>query len=691
MAQGENMETIADIHHLSAYFVAALLIAVFVMIFTNRIYAFKENIITSQARQLITQLGLVLDSNNTHVWTFDIPKNIFTAFSDQGKKRTEYAPIDFSQFFLHEDFNSLRQLIGNMRDQQSEHAQLVMRGHQPTEEVGMQHVYDVNISVLQRDGKGRPQILIGTQRDITEDTLQREERRKLAMRYHTVFNSSLADMIYYDEDGILTDINDKALTTFHVKDRQSFLDRRIHINDIPPYRNVDFTKLENNVKLSSFVDVDRVKQEDERIPESRLGGKVFYESTITTLRDADNKLQGIIISGRGITEMVMSHHRQKENTRLLNRTTKNIEAYIDNINYTLRVSGVRLINYYPDSHELVVFSDLNKAEHRLSQIRCASLLHAESRRRLRGIFTRMDRRHQGAFMETFRTRFRDEQGRDVYMTFSVVPFADNEGRITHYFGMSRNDTEMHYTEARLREETEKARETEELKNTFLQNMSYEIRTPLNAVLGFAQLYNNPHDEADEPVFAEEIKRNTGELLSLVNDILFISRLDARMVEFNKTECDFAAVFDGYCYMGFSELSPGVSISVENPYSRLVVTIDEQYLGQSIQKLCAMAARHTTQGFIRTKCEYHHGELNIMIEDTGRGHEKESLAHVFDRFARNESNERYGTGLDLPIIHELIEQMGGILEIQSEPDKGNTLYISIPCEMSSMEKKTDKTQ
>jgi signal transduction histidine kinase len=252
--------------------------------------------------------------------------------------------------------------------------------------------------------------------------------------------------------------------------------------------------------------------------------------------------------------------------------------------------------------------------------------------------------------------------------------------------MIRNDTEMVYTEMQLREETKKAQETEELKNTFLLNMSYEIRTPLNAVLGFAELFNEPHEEEDEPVFAEEIKRNTGELLALINDILFISRLDAHMVEFNYHECDFALLFDGFCYMGWSDLSPGVKVTVENPYNRLIVKIDEQNLGDIIQKLCSHASRMTTEGTIRAKYEYRHGELSISIEDTGRGLSKESLAHVFDRFARDENNKRNGTGLDMPIIREQVEQMGGSIEIQSEEGKGSTVYLIIPCEMSSLEKK-----
>jgi signal transduction histidine kinase len=302
----------------------------------------------------------------------------------------------------------------------------------------------------------------------------------------------------------------------------------------------------------------------------------------------------------------------------------------------------------------------------------------------------MDKGKRGNISEVLHTIFHDEQGRDVYMNISLIPMTDKAGNVTQYFGMCRDETEMKHTEMRLLEETKKAQETEELKNTFLLNMSYEIRTPLNAVLGFAELFNSPHDVEDEPVFAEEIKRNTDELLELVNDILFISRLDAKMVEFTKEETDFAALFDGWCYLGWSALEPNVKAVVDNPYNHLVLNIDQQHLGQAIQKICNCSASYTTEGTVCAKYEYHHGELSIIIEDTGRGVRKEVLPHVFDRFVRDDQNKISGTGLDMAIVKELVEQMGGQIEVQSELGKGTTWYVMIPCEMVSREKKTEMT-
>lgn len=684
------METIADSYHLEAYLVAALMIGIFVMIFSNRLYYYREKEISRNANQLNTQLGLVFDSTKTQVWTYDIFKNIYNTYLEHGTAKKEYTTMDFGQTFYNlDDFSEFRsQVLFKIRDGEKERGSMLIRGISDEKEKTA-NLYEVTLSVLERDKKGKPRLLLGIQRDITEETKKQEESRKLSLRFQTVFNSSLTDMIFYDSNGILTEANEKALETFQITDYQDLLRRKVKFTDIPSYRNINLEDFEG-ASLSSFTDIDTIKKQDERVPELKLGGKFYYEVTLNAVRDESHKLRGIIAAGRNITEMVESHHRQQKDNQLLKETTKNIQNYIEDINYTLRTSGVRLINYYPDAHELVIFSDLDKAQYRLSQIRCASLIDDSDRRRVRGLFLRMDRKHQGNIAETFRTRFIDEQGRNIYLAFSLVPVTGKDGEVTHYFGMFRNETEIVYTEAKLLEETKKAQETEELKDTFLTNMSHEIRTPLNAVLGFADLFRSPHDEADEPVFAEEIKRNTGELLALVNDILFISRLDANMVEFNYKECDFATLFEGFCYMGWSMVAPGVSVSVENPYSHLMITIDEQNLGEVIQKLCLGASYNTTKGHIKAKCEYRHGELNITIEDTGKGFSPEVQEHIFDRFVKNELNSQYGTGLEMPIIKELITKMGGSIEIQSEKEIGNTVYVIIPCEMSSMEKKPDIT-
>ena len=685
-AQKENMDTIFDLPHMMAYLVAGLLITVFVMIFYNRVFYYREQEMRNESERLNAQLTLIMDSNKTQVWTFDKSRNIFRILSNSHDFDSGILPIDFSQTFDRDDFSEMRRKIQTIFAGESLSDQLYVRGNTPKSPEEPQHLYEVSLTILHRDRRNKPTMLLGVQTDITDDRVKMEKAQRLMLRFQTVFNSSLVDMLYYDADGYISDINEKACETFGISSREEALARHTHINQIPPFRNINFKETEH--LQTTTMATTRELKEAGLIPADVPDGTFYYEAAVSTIRDKDGQLLGIFTAGRNVTDMVESNHHQKESTQLLAQNTRGMEAYIQNINYSLKVSNVWLMNYHPDTHVLEISSDLNTTEYRLSQLRAITMIRECDRRKAKGLFLRMDRRHPGIFNATLLTLMRDSQGRDVYLNFSVTPIYGADGTINHYFGMCRNETELTYTEMKLREETEKAQETEQLKNTFLLNMSYELRTPLSAVVGFAELFNNEHSEEDEPVFAQEIKQNTGELLKLINDILFISRLDARMIEFDYQETDFATMFDGWCYMGWSNLDPSIKVVVDNPYSRLLVRIDTQNLGMVIEKLCAFSASMVTEGAVRAKYEYRHGELMITIEDTGRGIAAGDLPHLFERFVRDERNEHFGTGLDLPILQELVEQMGGTIEVQSEQGKGSSIYLSIPCESSSIEKKTE---
>lgn len=691
MAQEENMETILDIHHILAYLVAAFLISVFVMIFFNRVIYYRERDVTKQGKQLIAQLSLVMTSNKTEAWTYDAKHDLYKMVAEQGTSETTYTPFEFSQFYDRNDFAELLKVMARVRERTVPSETINVRSTPIKSESGedYQHTYEITITVLRKGKSGFPLQLLGTQRDITDEQQRAEDAKRTAMRYQTLFDSSLVDMVYFDGEGTMLDINDKACESYFVKDRKALIAKKPKYTDWPSMRDIDLTS-DTPTPSSSIIDLKNVDNPVGSLASHDWGGdKIYFERTTTLLRDKDGKLNGIMMAGRNITDMVNSFHQQKKTSLLIESRIKDIQQYIQNINYSLKVSDVRMVNYHPDTHNLDISSDLNTTEYSLPQLRAFIMVHPDDYAKAERLFCRMDRLHPGAFSETVRTIMRDNQGRHVYLNFNMMPITNSEGQITHYFGMCRNETEMTYTELRLQEETEKAQEEERLKNTFLLNMSHELRTPLNAVIGFAELFNSEHSEEDEPIFAEEIKKNTGVLLALINDILFLSRLDARMIEYNYQECDFALLFEGWCYMGWSNLQPNVKAVVDNPYNRLLVNIDQQNLGMVIQKLCTHSGATTKEGTVRAKYEYRHGELTITIDDTSKGMSAQELENAFNRFTNEENSDTEGTGLDLPIVKELIEQMGGSIEVQSEQDKGTTFFVTMPCEMGVLEKKVQE--
>ena len=631
------------------------------------------------------RLAEILETGKIRLWFYRPANRHYFFLPVEGDVEKEYNPVEFSQLYQYDRFEKMRSVIFNICDGKQDSAKLILRSNDPTEETC--HYYEESLSVVKRDEDGRPALIMGIQHDITEETRRQQRADALLMRYHTIFNSSLLDMLYYDKNGVLTDINERACAAFNVKDYHDVLDGSFLLQNNPMFNQIPLEQLENTL-TSSIVDFADLKDEKYRIDEFQLHGKMYYESAINPIRNERGELEGIYMAGRDISEMVESFHRQQDGLRRLQRGTESIKEYIANINYALRVNDVSLVNYYPHSYTFELSNSVTGTKMRMSQLRCIRLATPRFRRAVSSVLNRMDHLTQHSINQTIEIEIRDKKGRQMWFLFNMVPMLDDQGKVERYFGMCRNVTDLVEMEHRLAVESQKAKETDLLKQAFLTNMSYEIRTPLNTVVGFAGLFATDHDEADEAFFVEQIKNSTNSLLVLVNDILFLSRLDAHMEEYTTNEVDFAQVFDSQCHLGLANLRPEVQAVVSQPYNSLVLDIDVEHVGMVVQRLCMLSSMMTTQGTITCNYEYRRGELTISIEDTGKGIHPDNLAHAFERFNRNEEGQMCGTGLDLPIVQSMVQQMGGTIDMQSELGKGTTVWVSIPCTAKEMEKKRE---
>ena len=687
LAQEPMVERVFDVTFLVACIAIAVLAAGVVVVWhwlRQRNYWNRK----ASDANMIRRLTLVMKTGHLQVWIYDKATHTYFLLSESGKYDQSFNPVELARQYELEDFENLRTAAFEMLEGKLDTKHLMMRGKKASDDE--QNIYEVNLSVASRDKDGNVTQLLGIFRDVTEKTNKIQNVNKLLLRYHTVFDNSLLDMIYYDANGVLRDLNEKACQTFGVPDRKFATDGSLLLQNNPFFVGVNLESLEST-RTSAIVNFSKLTDPRYRIDDFDVRGKMYYDSTINPIRNADGKLEGIFMSGSDVTEMVESYRRQQEGAHKLSMMLKNVEEYISNINYALRVSDVRLVNYYPRQFTLELSDNVGQGQLRLSQLRCIRLGTPHFRRTISSVLNRMDHLSKHNIATTIETEIRDKQGRQIWLLFNMVPILDAEGNVERYFGLCRNMTDMVETEQRLAIESKKAQETELLKQSFLTNMSYEIRTPLNNVIGFAELFEAEHDVADEPFFVEQIKSSSNKLLTLINDILFLSRLDANMEEYNYQEIDFAPCFEEYCNIGWMNARADVKTVVENSYSSLVVNIDSSNVGLVIQKLIGLSALYTESGYIRARCDYHGGRLAISIEDTGRGMNKETLKHVFDRFGGNHGGQTlFETGLVIPICQMLVQQMGGTIDFYSELGKGTTVWINIPCEAKTIEKRLDIT-
>ena len=676
-----------SLNHYALALSAVLLVAILVVVLYNRVYMRRANEANARRKEQNAHLALVLQAGRLRIWKYLPATRHYLFLSEEGTMEQRYNPIDFQQFFERDDFERLRTAIFDICEGKQNSAVLTLVSN-AKDDAFLRH-YEMTVSVDRRDSRGRVTSILGIQHDVTDEYRRLETVNQLLLRYHTVFSTSLVDMVYYDNKGVLQDINERACQAFGVPNREYVLNNKFLLKNNPFFGDVNLETMDNT-RTSCIVDFGDYTDPVYHIDELGLADKkMYYESTINPIRDANGNLEGVYMAGRDITEMVVSYRRQKEGAEKLRKVNEDIRQYISNINYALRISDIRMVNYYPKSFTLEMSDNITQSQMKLSQLRCIRLATPRFRRTVSSVLNRMDHLSPYNIQVNIETEIRDKKGRQIWLMFNLVPMVDADGKVERYFGMCRNMTDMVETENRLAVETKKAQETELLKQSFLSNMSYEIRTPLNNVVGFAGLFNSPHDEADEPAFVEQIKTNSNNMLTLVNDVMLLSSLDANMVEYRKDDIDFAQIFASHCQMGWSNANPQIKTIIDNPYESLVVNIDMEHVGKVIEKLCWLSALTLKEGYAKARYEYRRGELLITIEDTGDGIPEEGMAHIFDRFVHNIDNHLLGTGLDLPIVQAIVRQMGGTIEIESKLHQGTTAWVSIPCEAKNIERRREE--
>ena len=657
------------------YVVYTLAAVIVCMLAYNFFYRYRERKARRESERQTTQLELLLKSGNYRIWTYDIQQEKFRSVTIKGEGLDEYNTRAFSMFFHPDDFARIKKTIELVKEKDIETDTFTVRCHSPHDNAH-NYYFDLNISILHEE-YGEPTMLLGVQTDKTAERSKSINTSDSLLRFRTIFETAMAQMAYYDKDGIMTDINDSACETFGIVDKNEFLKSRMHISQVPVFHHLQDDVIDE-IWVSSIVDFDDLRRRGELSEFWTRKGVVYYEFTIMPIYDNNGQLQCIVSAGRDITEIATQMNRERRRSKRIETASGELKKYVENINYALEVSDTQLANYDINTKKMEVTYDMHKPKLELSQLQCVHMVDASQTRTAANIMLRMDKKRMKKYKARFKTRMRDQHRDNIYYELNAVPMTSNDGTINHYFCLCRNITKLVETERQLAAETKKAQEAEKVKDSFLTNMSYEIRTPLNTVVGFAELFNAPHDKEDEKTFIEEIKKSSDKLLKLVNNILLLSRIDAKMLELNPQPTDFGELFKSYCLMGLSRgIHEGVKTDIMEREEPLIVEIDNAQTGHIIETLTLLSARFTARGYIRTRYEYHNGKVTFCIEDSGPGMDKASIARVTTRTYEGIKND-YNIELELTICHELASLMGGHMEIQSSLGRGTTIWVTLPC-------------
>lgn len=290
-------------------------------------------------------------------------------------------------------------------------------------------------------------------------------------------------------------------------------------------------------------------------------------------------------------------------------------------------------------------------------------------------------------VQRYETEYRHKNGSLIPVEVFLQYIHVNKYR-NRFFGIVRDITERKRVESELRqakEAAEQARQIAEVanqaKSAFLANMSHELRTPLNGILGYTQIFKRDSSlTAQQQEGIDVIHRSGEHLLTLINDVLDLSKVEAQRLELHPTEFELNKFLQRIAELfELRAQQKGIQFHYE-VLSKLptFVEADETRLRQVLLNLLGNAIKFTQQGHVNLKVNYTYPILHFRVEDTGMGIAAESLEKIFLPFeqAGDSNYKAQGTGLGLTISKRLVEIMGGQLHVNSELNQGSNFWFEL---------------
>jgi len=229
------------------------------------------------------------------------------------------------------------------------------------------------------------------------------------------------------------------------------------------------------------------------------------------------------------------------------------------------------------------------------------------------------------------------------------------------------------------ESKEKLEQSDKYKSMFLSNMSHEIRSPINSIVGFSEmLHDVKNDEEKLNEYIDIINNSSKTLMKIIDDVLDFSKIEAGKLEINKNNFSLNDILEEIFLTNKNKINLNVKLKITIPPRGIKLLNDEFRFRQIFQNLVNNAAKFTTEGYIEIGYEKKDEFIEFFVKDTGPGIKKDELNKLFGRFSQlNDKKGHLGHGLGLSISRELVSLMGGKMWVESDYGKGSEFYFTLP--------------
>ena len=596
-------------------------------------------------------------------WLYDIPCGTVHWSNEMyrllGLEPTQ-KPMDWESFLSRvpaKDHPALHQAIDRTLNQEEPYE----IEHRLTTPDGSQRIVQAR-GYAEFDAAGNPQILRGTAQDVTEQRTLQHELAERETHYRDLVENQPLMIERFLPDTTITYANPALAAHVQTEPDQLIGQRWI---DFLPADERD----EARAHLARLTPQEPVGHFENSIPGAD-GQTCWTLWTNRAFFDEHGTLSHVQSVGVDITARRRAEQAEQQLREQLQQRQQELEAIIE------AASSVSLIK--TDLNSVILEASTGAEalfgydrEELLGQH--VSLLHTEAdMERLPQYVDQLFREHQPIRLET---ELRRRDGSTFPALFTVHPITDQRGELVATLGVSFDISHQKRAERELAEAVE-------AKTTFLNAVSHDLRSPLNALTGFVELLAEPDlEEEQRQAYVQQCRRASGRLLELIDSLLDLSRLQAGRLELRPTPFDLHSAIEGQCtvYTALAQ-EHGLAFSCSiDPGVTHWVNADATRMGQILSNLLSNAIKYTNEGHIDlTVCTEPDERISFRVRDTGAGIPPNQQAHIFAAFDRaGYRGSRSGHGLGLAIVRELTELFGGEISLESTPGVGSTFTVTLP--------------
>ena len=618
---------------------------------------------------------MALDISGNHVMCFDLREN--RVYDLHGKAMFgNNVGIEVYYTYIHpDDQERFRTFIRRLSDGTDKVAECHYRWNNNYSGTGEPDWHDMHGRAMAEYEDGRPVNIIATLTDETEVKQKEHEVEQVSERYRSIFENSIIGMSFYSPEGWLIDANRIMRQICHFdSDTGDEFFSKVNLFDVMPFNEV----------------LDRVHPEDywacslSIIPEREM--RVFLEISVHPIYDKNDKLMYISVTANDVTEERNMYLNVMENDARMKQMNEAIKNYETELRYMLDASKMQTWRISLARETLEFYDGLNTVVRTVPLEQLQKIFVDQENQFVKALANPVEALSKPLVyvgqMYPVVTLGTENQ----WVQINCIPEFSDDGTLQGAFGVWRNINDLMRKQDQLRSEEKRARESGQMKSLFLANMTHEIRTPINAIVGFSEVLSSLTTEEEKKEIIQIIKNNCDMLLRLINDILTASSLESGHMDIKPVKVDFARAFNEL----FESLrprvqEPGVEFISDNPYDSLPIKVDVERVSQVFTNFVTNAVKYTHQGHIklgyrkeiRTVNGQHREGLYGYCEDTGAGIAPEAQPKIFDRFYKVDDFVQ-GTGLGLSICKAFTDTVHGEIGVISEGQgHGSTFWMWIP--------------